>query len=65
MLRKGRQSKEQAKEVFDEILTTLVDYSSIEPDSISEGNNIFVTFSQWQDKEQTKQQRKEEDVKPR
>ena len=64
MFRKGRQSKEQAKEVFDEILTNFADYSSIEPDSVSEGNNIFVTFrpnGKTKNKQNSKE--KSEDVK--
>lgn len=44
MFRKGRQSKEQAEEVFNDILTNFTDYSSIETDSVREGNNIFLTF---------------------
>ncbi|MGI6484480.1 MAG: translation initiation factor IF-3 [Candidatus Dojkabacteria bacterium] len=64
MFRKGRQSKEQAKEVFDEILTNFTDYSSIEPNPISEGNNIFVTFrpnGKTKNKQNSKE--KSEDIK--
>lgn len=59
MFRKGRQSKEQAKELFDEILTNFTDYSSIEPDPVSEGNNIFITFKP-NGKTKDKQNSKEE-----
>jgi len=65
MFIKGRQSREQASDVFDEILTNFADYSSIEPDSISEGNNIFVTFrpnGKTKNKQNSKE--KSEDVKP-
>lgn len=64
MFIKGRQSREQASDVFDEILTNFADYSSIEPDSISEGNNIFVTFrpnGKTKNKQNSKE--KSEDVK--
>lgn len=41
---KGRQSKEQAKEVFDEILTNFTDYSSIEAEPQREARQIFITL---------------------
>ncbi len=44
MFIKGRQSREQASEEFNEILTNFSDYSSIEPDPVKEGRNIFITF---------------------
>ncbi len=44
MFRKGRIPKEQAMEVFNEILTNFTDYSSIEPEPVSEGRYIFLTF---------------------
>jgi translation initiation factor IF-3 len=59
MFRKGRQSKERAKELFDEILTNFTDYSSIEPSPVSEGNNIFITFKpngKTEDKQNSKKE---------
>ena len=44
MFIKGRQSREQASDVFDEILTNFADYSSIEPSPVKEGRNIFINF---------------------
>jgi len=64
MFRKGRQSKEQAKEIFDEILTNFADYSSIEADPVSEGNNIFITFkTNGKTKNKQNSKEKSEDVK--
>jgi translation initiation factor IF-3 len=45
MFRKGRQSYEQANEVFNEILTNFTEYSSIEPEPKREGRNMFITFN--------------------
>lgn len=44
MLRRGRQSKDQAKEVFTNLLTNFVDYSTIEPEPKEEGKKIFITY---------------------
>jgi len=44
MQRKGRQSSDQAKEVFTEILTNFEDYSSIETEPKYEGRRITITF---------------------
>lgn len=44
MWRKGRQSMDQARETFKEILTLFDDYSTIEPAYKSEGRKIFITF---------------------
>ena len=44
MVKKGRQSMDQAKEVFTEILTNFTDYSSIEAEPKYEGNRISMTF---------------------
>ncbi|HVX93039.1 MAG TPA: translation initiation factor IF-3 [Candidatus Dojkabacteria bacterium] len=44
MVRKGRQTIEQAKETFEKILTNFPDYSTIEPDKKFEGKTIFITF---------------------
>lgn len=44
MVRKGRQSKDQALEVFNQILTNFADYSSIEAEPIQEGNRISLTL---------------------
>lgn len=44
MVRKGRQNKEQALQVFSEILTNFADYSSIEAEPTNEGNRIFLTY---------------------
>jgi translation initiation factor IF-3 len=44
MQKKGRQSMEQAKLVFTEILTNFTDYSSIEAEPKYEGNRISMTF---------------------
>ena len=62
MFRKGRQSREQAREIFDEILTNFTDYSSIEPGPVSEGNNIFITFKpngKTKDKQNSKEESKD------
>lgn len=42
--RKGRQTREQALAVFNDILTNFTEYSSIEPEPKSEGNRITITF---------------------
>ena len=44
MVKKGRQSMDQARSVFTEILTNFADYSSIEAEPKSEGNRISITF---------------------
>jgi translation initiation factor IF-3 len=44
MQKKGRQSMDQAKEVFTEILTNFEDYSSIETEPKYEGRRITITF---------------------
>jgi translation initiation factor IF-3 len=44
MYRKGRQSKEQAEEVFTEILTNFNEYSTIEPKPKTEGRNMYITY---------------------
>ena len=44
MQKKGRQTREQAIEVFNQILTNFSDYSSIEAETKFEGNRIFNTF---------------------
>lgn len=44
MQKKGRQSMEQAKEIFSQILTNFTDYSSIEAVPKYEGNRISMTF---------------------
>lgn len=59
MFIKGRQSREQASDVFDEILTNFSDYSSIEPNPVKEGRNIFITFKS-DGKTKDKQNSKEE-----
>ncbi|PKN02924.1 translation initiation factor IF-3 [Candidatus Dojkabacteria bacterium HGW-Dojkabacteria-1] len=42
--RKGRQTREQALAVFNDILTNFTEYSTIEPEPKSEGNRITITF---------------------
>jgi len=42
--RKGRQTYQQARSVFDEILTNFSEYSTIEAEPKSEGNRITITF---------------------
>ena len=42
--RKGRQTYQQARAVFDDILTNFTEYSTIEPEPKSEGNRITITF---------------------
>ncbi len=42
--RKGRQTREQAFAVFNDILTNFAEYSTIEPEPKSEGNRITITF---------------------
>lgn len=44
MYRRGRQSREQAEKVFDDILTNFDEYSSIEPTPKKEGRNMYITF---------------------
>jgi translation initiation factor IF-3 len=44
MYRRGRQSREQAEKVFDEILTNFDEYSTIEPKPKREGRNMYLTF---------------------
>ncbi len=44
VVKKGRQTREQAMQVFNDILTNFTDYSSIESESKFEGNRIFLTF---------------------
>ncbi len=44
MVRKGRQPREQALEVFNQILTNFGDYSSMEPEPVEEGRYISLTF---------------------
>ncbi len=59
MQRKGRQSTEQAKEVFDEILTNFEDYCSIETEPKYEGRRISITLKS-NGKTKNKQNNKEE-----
>jgi translation initiation factor IF-3 len=42
--KKGRQTYQQARQIFDEILTNFTEYSTIEPEPKSEGNRITITF---------------------
>jgi translation initiation factor IF-3 len=44
MYRKGRQSREQAEKVFNEILTNFNEYSTIEPKPKKEGRNMYITY---------------------
>jgi translation initiation factor IF-3 len=44
MYRKGRQSREQAEKVFNEILTNFDEYSTIEPKPKKEGRNMYITY---------------------
>ncbi|MDD3474557.1 MAG: translation initiation factor IF-3 [Candidatus Dojkabacteria bacterium] len=60
MYRKGRQSKEQAEEVFAEILTNFDEYSSIEPEPKKEGRNIYITLIKKNVQTEDKQNSKEE-----
>jgi translation initiation factor IF-3 len=46
MVKKGRQSREIAQSVFNEILTNFADYSSIEAEPKTEGNNTSITYRQ-------------------
>jgi translation initiation factor IF-3 len=59
MQRKGRQSVDQAKEVFKEILTNFEDYCSIEAEPKYEGRRISVTLKH-NGKTKNKQNSKEE-----
>jgi len=56
---KGRQSREQAKEVFTDILTNFTDYSSIEAEPHHEGRQINITY-RLDGKTKNKQNSKEE-----
>ena len=60
MFRKGRQSKEQAEEVFTKILTNFSEYSSIEPELKKEGRNIYITLMKKNVETENKQNSKEE-----
>ncbi|MFA5535257.1 MAG: translation initiation factor IF-3 [Mariniphaga sp.] len=42
--RKGRQTYQQARAVFDNILTNFTEYSTIEPEPKSEGNRITISL---------------------
>ncbi len=42
--KKGRQTYEQARSIFDQILTNFNEYSTIEPEPKSEGDRITITF---------------------
>lgn len=44
MVRKGRQTHEQAIQVFNDILTNFEGYSTIEPEKKVEGKTIFITY---------------------
>lgn len=44
MVRKGRQTHEQAIQVFNDILTNFDGYSTIEPEKKVEGKTIFITY---------------------
>jgi translation initiation factor IF-3 len=44
MYRRGRQSREQAEKVFNEILTNFDEYSTIEPKPKKEGRNMYITY---------------------
>jgi len=44
MYRRGRQSREQAEKVLNEILTNFDEYSSIEPTLKKDGRNMYITF---------------------
>ena len=46
MVKKGRQSREIAQSVFNEILTNFADYSSIEAEPKVENNRISITYRQ-------------------
>lgn len=59
MFIKGRQNREQAAGLFNEILTNFADYSSIEPSPTKEGNNISITYKP-DGKTKNKQNGKEE-----
>lgn len=56
---KGRQSKEQAREVFTDILTNFTDYSSIEAEPQHEDRQLFITY-RLDGKTKNKQNSKEE-----
>ncbi len=60
MFIKGRQSREQAIEVFNQILTNFTDYSSIEGAPVTERNILFLTFKS-NGKTENKQDSKKED----
>ena len=61
MVRKGRQTREMAEEVFDKILTNFSEYSSIEAVPVQEGNRISITF-RANGKTENKQNSKKEDT---
>lgn len=59
MERRGRQTHEQAKETFLEILTKFGGYSSIEAEPKTEGKKIFITYKPDGKNPQTKQNEKD------
>ncbi|GEM_PF-462981 len=44
IFRKGRQTKEQAKDMMDYLLTIFADYSTIEPEPKEEGRKLYITI---------------------
>ena len=60
MQTRGRQSSQQAKEVFLDILTNFDDYSSIEPEPKFEGRKIFITFNKKNGKTKNEQDNNKE-----
>jgi len=66
MVKKGRQSMEQARSVFTEILTNFTDYSSIEAEPKSEGNRISITFkSDGKTKNKQNSEEKNQAIQPK
>ncbi len=63
ILRKGRQTYEQAKEVMDELLETFKEYSTVEEKPKQEGRKLYITLKAEKKKEniKTKEEEKPEE----
>jgi len=61
ILRKGRQTNEQAKEVMDELLETFKEYSTVEEKPKLEGRKLYITLKAEKKKEKIKTNEKEEE----
>ena len=66
VFRKGRQTREQAMAVFQELLTNFEDYSTIDPDPTKQGRYISITYkADGKAKNKQNSEKKNKDVKPK